>query len=99
MFSWKKDVGPTMWIEPHVKPLKIGDAQTVLEVALKNKVDIGHTCEGMGSCTTCRVFVLAGEANPRTDIEQERANERGFADDERLACQLKAVKGLTVRLP
>ncbi|NQY99664.1 MAG: (2Fe-2S)-binding protein [Bdellovibrionales bacterium] len=77
----------------------MGGKETVLDVALSNKLDIGHTCEGMGSCTTCRVFVLDGDAGPRTEIEQERADERGFADNERLACQIKPIEGLKLKLP
>lgn len=88
-----------MWILPHDKPLKFGDEKSVLDVALSNKIDIGHTCEGMGSCTTCRVIVIEGDAGPRTDIEQERADERGFAENERLACQLSPSEGLKVEIP
>ena len=97
--KWFKKKPDVMWISPIDKPLKIGDSETVLGVALRNKVEIGHSCEGMGSCTTCRVFVEQGEVNPRTEVEADRARERGFQLNERLSCQLKPTPGLKVRLP
>lgn len=84
---------------PQHKSVEIGDSRTVLDVALSGKIPISHTCGGMGSCTTCRVYIIEGEASPRTDLEQELATDRGFAEDERLACQLEARGGLVVKLP
>src|SRR5665213_3731323 len=79
----------------------IGRAKSVLEVALRANVDIGHSCGGMGSCTTCRVFVEHSPEPlpPRGDLEQETADSRGFADNERLCCQLPPLAGLVVRVP
>ena len=80
-------------------PFEEGD--TVLEVALKNKLPLAHSCGGMGSCTTCRVIVenSVEKLSPRTEIEIEIIDGRGFSDNERLACQLLANPGLTVRIP
>jgi ferredoxin len=97
--KWFHKSDESIIVDPHPKPLKIGGKETVLDVALSNKLDISHTCGGMGSCTTCRVFVVEGDPGPRTDIEQERADERGFTKDERLACQLTPTPGLKLRLP
>ena len=73
----------------------------MLEVALKAGVEISHSCGGMGSCTTCRVFVVRSPEAlpPRNELEQEIADSRGFHDDERLACQLPPQEGLEVRVP
>ena len=77
------------------------DSQTVLEVALENKIRIATSCGGMGTCGTCRVEVL--ESPPgfedRNEIECEMAKERGFTPRERLACQMKIQPGLFVRIP
>jgi 2Fe-2S ferredoxin len=89
----------------HFLPMDIGFAvgtsQSVLEVALKNGIDIGHSCGGMGSCTTCRVFVeFSPEPLPeRNELEQEIADSRGFSENERLCCQLAPLPGLVVRVP
>lgn len=76
-------------------------AESVLEVALRNKIDIGHSCGGMGSCTTCRVFVEAhhNPLPPRNELEQEMADGRGFAENERLCCQLPPEDGMVLRIP
>jgi 2Fe-2S ferredoxin len=94
-----KTKSTTILFEPMGKSVEIGRSQTVLQVALSNKIPIHHTCDGMGSCTTCRIFVLEGDAGPRTNLEQDRADERGFAEDERLACQVRAKPGLVIKVP
>jgi 2Fe-2S ferredoxin len=86
------------------KSVRLGRAvepASVLAVALANGIAISHSCGGMGSCTTCRVFILPGSQIPSelTALEQEAAQARGFADNERLACQLEPIAGLIVRIP
>lgn len=80
---------------------KIDDAESVLEVALKNKIEISHSCGAMGSCTTCRVIVLSSVTDlpPRNELEQDIADMRNFKPEERLACQLPPRDGLVVRIP
>lgn len=74
---------------------------SVLEVALKNGVEINHSCGGMGSCTTCRVLVRysAAALPDRNELEQDIAEMRGFRAEERLACQLPPLDGLAVEVP
>jgi ferredoxin len=63
--------------------------ETVLDVARRAGVPLGNSCGGVGVCTRCKVRVLAGAANlsPATSIEQRFGSARGFAEDERMACQ------------
>lgn len=96
---WKREKGPHVYLAPDNKPLKIGDSETLLDVALSNDVFLSHTCEGMGSCTTCRVFIQKGDGGPRTEVEVDRARERGFADNERLACQVIPQDGMAFEIP
>lgn len=81
--------------------LKVGDSQSLLEICLKNKVSISHSCEGMASCGTCRVIVTDGleKLAPRNSLEQEMADDRGFQDHERLACQCMPTSQLRFKLP
>jgi ferredoxin, 2Fe-2S len=74
---------------------------SILEVALANNIDLGHSCGGMGSCTTCRVFVEKGVENlgTRNEVEAEHAQMRGYKQNERLSCQTEAFDGLVVRIP
>ena len=75
--------------------------ETVLEVALRNKIDLGHSCGGNASCGTCRIFVNDSHQTlePRGELELELATDRKFSGAERLACQLRAVPGLRVEIP
>ena len=63
--------------------------ETVLDAARRADAPIGNSCGSVGVCGRCRVLVLAGAENlsPPTTIEIRVAAQRGFAPDERLACQ------------
>ncbi len=86
---------------PMEKTVPIRNGDSVLETALKNKIPLAHSCGAMGSCTTCRVFVekFVDPLNDRTEVELEITEGRGFAENERLSCQLLAQPGLVVRIP
>lgn len=86
---------------PSGKKAEISKVDSVLAAALQAGIELNHSCEGMGSCTTCRIIVRKGlEKIPRrNEIEQERAEERGYSDEERLACQIKPIDGLVVEVP
>ena len=86
---------------PENRSVAFTDEASVLDVALKNKIDLSHSCGGMGSCTTCRVIVVSDPTSlsPRTELEAEIAETREFTERERLACQLEPQDGLVVRIP
>lgn len=86
---------------PLEKSCKIKDEESVLELALKNGIEIPHSCGGMGSCTTCRVIVVyAPEPLPgRNELEQDIADMRSFRPEERLSCQLPPIPGLVLEIP
>jgi 2Fe-2S ferredoxin len=75
--------------------------ETVLQVAIRNKIHLSHTCGGFGTCGTCRVFIKEGleKMPPRNEIEQEIASDRSFQDFERLACQCSPINGLVIEIP
>lgn len=75
--------------------------QTILEAILNAHIELDHSCGGMGSCGTCRVYIMSGLEllGPRDELETEIAEDRKFAIEERLACQNKVVKGLILRKP
>ena len=64
-------------------------------------IDISHSCGGMGTCGTCRIEIISGleKLASRNDVENEMATDRGFAANERLACQTTVVNGLKIRIP
>jgi 2Fe-2S ferredoxin len=86
---------------PQNKTVTLKEGDSVLETALRHKIPLAHSCGGMGSCTTCRVFVEKSvePVNNRTEVELEIIEGRDFAPNERLSCQLDATHGLVVRIP
>lgn len=71
--------------------LKTITGKTLLETAVENSVDISTSCGGMGTCGTCRIFldVQSGFVPERNEVEQDVANEKSFAPNERLSCQIE----------
>ena len=63
--------------------------ETILDVARRAGVPLGNSCGGIGVCSRCKVRVAAGAENltPATSVEARFAKARGFAEDERMACQ------------
>lgn len=80
----------TLRIKNFFYPIEFNEGENLLTTLNANKVGISQSCGGHGICTTCRIFVLKGleNCNSRTEIEMERAEERGFVENERLACQV-----------
>jgi ferredoxin len=75
--------------------------QNLLDILNDNKVSIDQSCGANGTCTTCRVITHSPAKNfsPRTDVENERAKERDFADNERLACQTNLIESVIIEIP
>ena len=75
--------------------------ENLLDVLNANKVSINQSCGGNGSCTTCRIFIHEGLKNvtARTLLEAEIAEERDFANNERLACQTCLLDSVTIEIP
>ena len=64
--------------------------QSVLEVALKNDIDIHHNCGGVCACSTCHIYLEKGE----DFVEEISDKEEYFIDrarnpklSSRLSCQ------------
>jgi len=64
--------------------------QSLLEVALKNNIDLHHNCGGVCACSTCHLYVNKGEDL----IEEMTDKEEDFVDraisprlNSRLGCQ------------
>ncbi|MEO5944507.1 MAG: 2Fe-2S iron-sulfur cluster-binding protein [Ferruginibacter sp.] len=83
----------------------VEDGQSVLEVALKNDIDLHHNCGGVCACSTCHVYVEQGEGM----VEELSDKEEDFIDrainprlNSRLSCQCVLQEGdgdIIVRLP
>lgn len=85
---------------PSGQLVPMSHGQTVLDALLAAKIEIDHSCGGMGSCGTCRIFVenLPLSQVPRNELEAEIAIDRQLKDYERLSCQLQAIDGMKIKL-
>jgi 2Fe-2S ferredoxin len=63
--------------------------ETILDAARRADAPLGNSCGSVGVCARCRVRIVSGAENlsAPTTIEIRVASQRGFASDERLACQ------------
>jgi len=79
--------------------------QSILEVALKNDIELHHNCGGVCACSTCHLYVEQGE----DFLEELSDKEEDFIDrainprlNSRLGCQCVLLDGggnVVVRLP
>jgi 2Fe-2S ferredoxin len=79
--------------------------QSILEVALKNDIDLHHNCGGVCACSTCHLYIEKGE----DVIEELTDKEEDFIDrainprlNSRLGCQCVLLEGdgeVIVKLP
>lgn len=81
--------------------IKCSADQTLLDALNSSKVKINHECGGHGICTTCLVITHSDAScfNERKDLELERAEERGFQINERLACQTTLLNSAVIEIP
>ncbi len=64
--------------------------QSILEVALKNDIDLHHNCGGVCACSTCHVYVENGEDHlPEISDKEEDFIDRAVSPrlNSRLGCQ------------
>lgn len=83
----------------------IEDGQSLLEVALKNEIVLHHNCGGVCACSTCHMYVEAGD----DFLEELSDREEDFIDravnpsiNSRLGCQCILQEGggsVIIRIP
>lgn len=75
---------------------------SILQVALKHKIPIYHTCGGNCSCSTCRVLVIKGHENLSTmdEMEAQVLDSFDLKAPHRLGCQALVIGGtVEVEIP
>ncbi|EKE74942.1 ISC system 2Fe-2S type ferredoxin [Gallaecimonas xiamenensis] len=77
--------------------------ESILDVALKNGIDIEHACEKSCACTTCHVVVREGfdSLNESDELEDDMLDKAwGLEPESRLSCQARvADDDLVVDIP
>jgi adenylate cyclase len=80
----------TFWASPK---------STVLASMLKAKINHTHVCGGNARCSTCRIYIMDGLSNcqPRNEKEKQLAENLGFPQDIRLACQTRINGNIAIK--
>lgn len=83
--------------------LEADTGETVLNVILKNDIDLEHACEKVCACTTCHVILREGfdSVEESDELEDDLLDKAwGLEPDSRLSCQVKvADEDLVVDIP
>jgi 2Fe-2S ferredoxin len=75
---------------PQGKVLQADTGTVLIEVLLKNGIDIEHACEKSCACTTCHVILRAGfpSLKPAEEAEEDLLDKAwGLEPTSRLSCQ------------
>lgn len=82
-------------LEPQVLE-NVEAGQSLLEVALKNDIELHHNCGGVCACSTCHVYINSGDHL----VEELTDKEEDFIDravnpriNSRLGCQCVLLEG------
>ncbi|MCA2017817.1 ISC system 2Fe-2S type ferredoxin [Vibrio tritonius] len=77
--------------------------QSVLDVALKNGINIDHACEKSCACTTCHVIIREGfdSLEESDELEDDMLDKAwGLEPESRLSCQaVVADEDLVIEIP
>ena len=77
--------------------------QSLLELALKNDIELHHNCGGVCACTTCHVIVREGGGSlNEAEEEEEDLLDRawGLTPTSRLSCQaILSNADVTIEIP
>jgi len=76
---------------PEGKVVIAESGETILDVALRNDIDIEHACEMSCACTTCHVVVREGFDNleESDELEDDMLDKAwGLEPESRLSCQV-----------
>jgi ferredoxin, 2Fe-2S len=83
------------------KELTVAGNKTALQQFQNNFLDWMHECGGKGRCTSCKMIVVKGMKNLSgiTPAEKKYSLEGLLKDNERLACQVRVLGSITLRVP
>lgn len=73
--------------------------ETLLHVARKAGLEIASDCAGNGTCGTCRVRMVSGDANGVSPEEEAVLSPSDLADGWRLACLTVPISDCIVEIP
>lgn len=94
---------PHKEILPHGATIRAKTGETILDIALKNNIEIEHICEKSCVCTTCHCIIKKGfsSLSKITEDEDEVLGQAsGLEENSRLSCQAKVGnKNIEIEIP
>lgn len=88
---------------PEGAVLEAQSGESVLDVALKNGINIEHACEKSCACTTCHLIIREGfdSLEESDELEDDMLDKAwGLEPESRLGCQARvADEDLVVEIP
>ncbi|PSJ36985.1 ISC system 2Fe-2S type ferredoxin [Zobellella taiwanensis] len=88
---------------PEGAAVEANPGETVLDVALRNGIDIEHACEKSCACTTCHIIVREGfdSLEESSELEDDMLDKAwGLEPESRLGCQARVdAEDLVVEIP
>lgn len=81
--------------------LEVDPSKSILRVVQDHSIDWMHACGGKGRCTTCKMMVVEGmdQLSRLTPAELKYRDLDQLAENERLACQTRALGSCRIRVP
>ena len=89
----------TVYLEPLGRREKVDSDQSLLEIARKLGINIISMCDGRGLCGGCKVQVVEGKTSPLTSKELDNLTQKEICQNYRLACQVRPLSNLKIRIP
>lgn len=83
------------------KPCLAKAGESILDVAIREGVDLDHACGGVCACSSCHVKILEGQellSEAEEDEEDQLDEARGLALNSRLGCQARILEGVEGRI-
>lgn len=88
---------------PQGAELDANTGESILDVALKNGIEIEHACEKSCACTTCHVIIREGfdSLEESDELEDDMLDKAwGLEAESRLSCQAKvADEDIVIEIP
>lgn len=87
---------------PFHKTVEVLKGTSLLDIALKNGIDLEHNCGGNCACSTCHVIITEGidYLTPKNMDEEDQLDEAdGLTLSSRLACQARIFGDVVVEIP
>jgi len=79
----------------------VDSSKSILNVLQSHFIDWMHACGGKGRCTTCKMIVVEGmgQLSPPSPAELKYSGLGQLAENERMACQTRALGSCRIRVP